>query len=265
MSGQPAWDPSSPYVPGRGFSGPAPVTQTQPPPPPPRGDRNPAGWVTLVIITIIVVVGLVVWLVVRGPGTSPPDRPATGAAQPSAKACPTYPTPSPVPSISAGRVTGGLLSYPRLPAPWSAPQVIFRTPYTISSNWQWIATEKSPSGEPIWVSGVEIGELTSGDGLPMPADAHELVLDCILGTYETAVARTYVASRAMQVSNRPAWFVEAHLTFDKPGIKAKGETVLLVLVRTDPDSTSMLYASIPDGNPTHLADARTAMAGLQVT
>ena len=77
---------------------------------------------------------------------------------------------------------------------------------------------------------IEKGELTSGDGLPMPADAHELVLDCILGTYETAVARTYVASRAMQVSNRPAWFVEAHLTFDKPGIKAKGETVLLVLV-----------------------------------
>jgi hypothetical protein len=259
MGERPGWDPAQPYVPGRGFTPPPAVVVGVPEPTASPGRSRGIG--ILVAVAAVMAVALVGWLAVRPPQTSPAG--AVPLAQASGLHCPTYPRTSVVGS-EPGRVRSGRLTYPELPAPWTRPEPIGRTPFTTDAVWQWIATESDAGGKPTWISAIEVSELASGDGMPQPADAYERVIDCLTGTYETAVTRTYVTSHAATVTGRPAWYAEIHLSYDKPGVAAKGEVLMVMIVRTAPDSTGMLRASIPDGNPAHLADARTAFADLRV-
>ena len=40
-----------------------------------------------------------------------------------------------------------------------------------------------------------------------------------------------------------------HLTFEIPGLQETGETAIIMIVATAPESSSIYYASIPDSRP----------------
>ena len=83
----------------------------------------------------------------------------------------------------------------------------------------------------------------------------------LLATHDVLVRELMVDS----IDGADAWLIESHLTFDIPGLKAKGETAIVLVVATSLESSSLFYASVPDNaSPSHLRDARTAMAGLRV-
>jgi hypothetical protein len=57
--------------------------------------------------------------------------------------------------------------------------------------------------------------------------------------------------------------VESQLSFDIPGLIAKGELLIVAIVSAG-DTAGLYYASIPDTTPELVQPARDALAGLTV-
>ena len=55
-----------------------------------------------------------------------------------------------------------------------------------------------------------------------------------------------------------------HLTFEIPGLQETGETAIIMIVATAPESSSIYYASIPDSRPDLLQTARQIQGQLRV-
>ncbi len=68
----------------------------------------------------------------------------------------------------------------------------------------------------------------------------------------------------MTVDGRDAWLIESHLCFDVPGIRTKGELLIVSVVDTGDGEAGLFYASIPDTSPELVAPARKALADLRV-
>ena len=112
------------------------------------------------------------------------------------------------------------------------------------------------------MASVLVGELVAGDGFFSPQQGSEIVVKCIMGVFydDAEVVRDDKVNKAMKVDGKDAWLVETHLSFDIPNLQAKGETAIIVIVATKPESSSIYYASIPDNaDPQLLNDAREAM------
>ena len=173
---------------------------------------------------------------------------------------------APVNHTADGRVHGGLLSYPRLGTPWSAPTTDIRVPYGRDIAEQEVVIEPNYKGNSSWVASVLVGELAAGDGFFSPQEGSEIVVKCLLGAFydNAAVTRDDKVNKAMTVGDKDAWVVETHLSFNIPNLKTKGETAIILIVATSTDTSSLFYASIPDTSPEYLQPARDAMAALTV-
>ena len=66
------------------------------------------------------------------------------------------------------------------------------------------------------------------------------------------------------VDGHDAWVIESQLGFDVPGIQAKSERLIVVIVDTGAGSAGLFYGSIPENAEQLLPPARAALAGLTV-
>ena len=70
-------------------------------------------------------------------------------------------------------------------------------------------------------------------------------------------------SKALTVDGREGWLVESQLSFDIPGLTAKGELLIVAVVNAGATS-GLYYASIPDTKPELVKPARDTLAALSV-
>lgn len=234
-----------------------------------RGSGGGPGWWiagAAVLLVLLLVVGFIVRAVANSSADPIRDRP-TG--QSSRAVCPPPNTETPTESATRdGRVYGGQLSYPELPAPWSAPTVETRVPFGHNAWSQEILVDQYLANGQTngWVASVLVAELNAGDGFFTPEEGSEIVVKCIVGAFygDARVDRDDRVNQATIVDGQEAWLVESHLTFDIPGLRTKGELAIVLIVETSPSTASIFYASIPDTSPQYEAPARQAMADLRV-
>lgn len=233
--------------------------------------RRPIGWILAAVAAVVVIVVLATLAirglsgVVAGPPVQDPQT------NPSGVVCPSPPsqTPSPIPDTGADRVVSGHLSYPRLAAPFSAPQPDSRTPFGRDVRSQTAEVETSSDGETSWVAAVLIARLLAGDGFYGPQQGAAVVAECVIGKFygDNPVEREDLRNEATKVDGHDAWIIEMHLTFDIPGIKTKGEAATIVVVDTGAadGEAGLFYSSIPDTSPQFTQPAEDALKGLQVS
>lgn len=248
--------------------------QTPPPPPsavPPRAQRpaasfvrrkKPYGWV-LALLAVLVALAVVVALVVLRVTQAPTRSTGPGGA-PTTAVCPAQESQTPQPQPPDGRVHGGKLSYPMLGSPWSPPEPEYRVAFARGVLRQSVVVERAGSQE--WLAAVLVGQLSAGDGFFTPEDGAAIVVTCVSGTFygDSEVTRDDRRNEALTVDSRDAWVIESQLRFDVPGVQAKSELLIVVIVDTGDGSAGLYYASIPENAPQLVAPARAALAALKV-
>lgn len=285
MSAAPGWYPDPGghqgmfrYWDGRGWTAslapnpqaPAPPGPALPPlgspsssvPQPMQPKRKRYGWM-IGLLALLVTLVVVVVVVVQRAGVVP-VVPSGPTGQPSTEVCPQQQSESPQPQLNDGRVYGGKLSYPRLGSPWSAPVPEYGVAFGRGVLMQSVEIERS--GTQRWLAAVLIGQLMAGDGFFTPKDGAAIVVKCVSGTFYggSEVTRADNKNQAMKVDGHDAWIIESQLSFDVPGIKAKSELLIVVIVDTGDGSGGLFYASIPENAPELVQPARDALAALKV-
>jgi hypothetical protein len=116
-----------------------------------------------------------------------------------------------------------------------------------------------------WTASILVAELQAGDGLFTPEQGAQIVVKCILGAFygNHRVNSDVKVSEKTTIDGHDAWLVESQLTFDIPGLEAKGEYLIVAVVAVG-NRSGLFYASIPDTRPELVQPARDALAQLQV-
>lgn len=232
----------------------------------PAKKKSGAGWI-IGLVALVVAVAVAGVFIVRGLGSSGGDDPTDPQNNPSAAVCPDSEQQSESPAPQSGdRVHSGKLSYPRLDPPFSAPVWDSRVPFGRDVQSQNATVEEGGNGAPSWVAGVLIARLLAGDGFYGPEQGAAVVVDCITGKFygDSEVDREDSLNEATTIDGHDAWIIESHLTFDVPGVKTKGEKLIVVVVDIGGGEGGLFYASIPDTSPQHEEPARDALKGLTV-
>ncbi|GAA1426715.1 hypothetical protein GCM10009616_01980 [Microlunatus lacustris] len=227
--------------------------------------RGAVGWwlAGAALLVVLVVVAVVAVRAVTGGGGGLTPLPG---GQGSQNACPTpEENPSVTPDPADGRVHGGPVSYPRLGAPWSAPEYDDRVPFGTDTKVQQIVVEANYNPGASWVASILVAELQAGDGFFSPEQGSQVVVKCILGAFygNAAVESDVKVNEAATIDGREAWIVESQLSFDIPDLETKGELLLVAIVSAGATS-GLYYASIPDSRPELVQPARDALEQLQV-
>jgi hypothetical protein len=213
----------------------------------------------------LVVIGV---LVVRSLGGGLLEGPGTPRGNQSPDPCASAATSSSPAAPSTGdRVRSGALSYPRLPAPFEAPIDDTRTPFGHDVQSQQALVERSTDGRTTWVAWALIARLLAGDGFYGPEQGAGVIADCVVALFynDHEINRTDVRREALTVDGHAAYLIESHLTFDIPGIQAKGETMIVVVVDVGTNGEAgLFYGTIPDNAPQFLPPIRAALADLRV-
>ena len=274
--GQPSggFGPGSGFAPGSGFS---PASQ------PAYGAANPSAyanyqqiqkkkspvgwWIAgaALVAVIIVVAVIAIRAVSNGAGIATPG----GGGPVSQDTCPPKKSGSPNPSTTTpadGRVHGGPISYPVLGSPWGSPVSDDRVPFGTDVWSQLVTVEPNYAPSSNWVASVLVGELQAGDGFFTPEQGSQIVVKCIIGAFygNAEVGSDVQKNEAITVDGHEGWLVESHLSFEIPGLRTKGEQLIVVIVSAGARS-GLYYASIPDTTPELLPPARDLIKQLKVT
>ncbi len=229
--------------------------------------RSPVGWWVAgaaLLVVIIVVVVVAVRAVSGSVGTTgnPPNGQASGSV------CPAEPSRAPTPQShpNDGRVHGGPVSFPTLGPPFQSQQGDNRVPFGTDVAVQQVTVESNydQRGDS-WVASVLVGELQAGDGFFTPEQGAQIVVKCILGKFygNNPVTSDVKVNNSATIDGHSAWLVESQLSFDIPGLRTKGERLIVAIVASG-QTAGLFYASIPDTTPELLAPAREALKQLQV-
>lgn len=243
------------YQPGTGYA------QQQP------KKRRVGPWIGIVVgVLVVALLGVVIFQFASQGNLA--SAGATPAGNSTTNPCPVNTSSmAPVQHTADGRVHGGMLSYPELGSPWSAPTSDTRVPFGRDVQVQEVVIEPNYDGTgDSWVASVLVAELAAGDGFFSPQAGSEIVVKCLIGAFygNAQVSRNDTVNKATTVGGKDAWLVETHLTFDIPGLKTKGETAIVLIVATGTDTSSLFYASIPDTSPQYMKPALDSMAALTV-
>jgi hypothetical protein len=248
---------------------PGPVPPPGPVLPPTPGRRRSAlPWVlgAAALVTVLVVIAVLVVRSLTGDVLGDPGPVPSGT--PSRLVCPdaVVETAGPPPPQTGDRVRSGALSYARLPAPFRAPEYDVRVPFGRDVQSQNATVEQDAAGTPTWVAGVLIARLLAGDGFYGPEQGAKVVAECVTGKFygDATVTRKDRRNEATTVDGRPAWVIEAQLSFSLPNIATTGELMVIVVVETVTGEAGLFYASIPDTSPQFVEPARKAQASLKV-
>ncbi len=228
--------------------------------------KSPVGWwiAGVALVAVIVVVAVIAIRAVSS-GTAGVGTPGGGPV--TQDVCPPEKTPVPEDHPNDGRVYGGPISYPMLPAPWSAPQTDSRVPFGTDVQSQVITVESNYDAKgSSWVASVLVGELQAGDGFFTPEQGSQIVVKCILGKFygNAEVGSNVKKNEAITIDGHDGWIVESQLSFDIPGLKTKGELLIVVIVSAGTRS-GLYYASIPDTTPQLVQPARDLIKQLKIT
>jgi len=229
--------------------------------------KSPVGWwiAGIALVVAIVVIAVIAIRAVAG-GTNVTTPPGGGPV--TQDTCPPQRTETPQPEADPndGRVHGGPLSYPTLPAPWGPPLPDIRVPFGTDVLSQAVMVEPNYAPNSNWVASVLVGELQAGDGFFTPEQGSQIVVKCILGVfYGNAEVKSDVQkNEATTIDGHEAWIVESQLSFDIPNLKTKGELLIVVIVSAGARS-GLYYASIPDTTPELVKPARDLIGQLKVT
>ena len=273
---------------------------TAPPTLPPQGRQRRLGLVIAIIAAAVVVV-LVGVLVIRGlradqpiadPGplptstvsgwddsspTATPKQSVTPPPTPSK--LPSARTPTPVPSKDLplqpcppgnptdrqnhpadGRVHGGGLSFPRVSGWDKASGIAFSWAYDVGEQ----AIEVEP---PSWYANLAVGALFTGDGFDEPKRSADLVMQCVItsGLYPYFTDRQQIWSKPVTVDGHQGWSIRANILIDDPKLKAKGDTVEVIVVDTDsPESLAMFIGQVNIGDAKLLRTLDSTIKNLRV-
>jgi len=260
LGGQPTYGPS-PY--GQNYDGSAYANYQEL-----EKKKSPVGWwiagAALVIVIIVVAV-----LAIRAVTGGTTETTGVPPGQPTQDVCPPQNTASPEAPVSHpadGRVHGGPVSYPRLGPPWGAPQSDNRVPFGTDVQSQVVLDQANYDGQGTnWIAQVLVAELQAGDGFFTPEQGSQIVVKCILGAFygNNPVESDVKVNEATTIDGHEAWLVESQLTFDIPGLKAKGEYLIVAIISASHRS-GLYYATIPDTLPELVEPARDVLKNLQV-
>ena len=224
--------------------------------------KSPIGWWVAGAALVIVIVVVAVLAIRVGIATS-----GGLAGQASQDVCPPQNSEAPVTHPADGRVHGGPVSYPLLGPPWGPPQGgdIHRLPFGSDVQSQIVLDQPHYEWGSDWVASILVAELQAGDGFFTPEQGSQIVVKCILGAFygDNLLNSNVKVNEKTTIDGHDGWLVESHLTFDIPGLKTKGELLIVAIVSAG--SRSGLYcASIPDTLPELVEPARDALKNLQV-
>lgn len=239
-------------------------------PEPTRSPGRRKWW--LIGVAALVAVAAVIWLVVKvipeQLGADNPWNAPGGHSSASLCTAGVEDSTAQARTTTDGRLTAGNLSFPLFGDPWQAPEGDNRVPFGTYAVMQEALDQADYDGTQghNWVSSLLLSDLISGDGFANSQAAAETVMKCVLGLYygNYQVERHDISAKAHSVDGHDGWLIESQLSFDIPGLRAKGERVLLLVVQTDTDSFGLFYASVPDTQPDRLVDARKALSELRV-
>jgi hypothetical protein len=219
-------------------------------------------WLLALAAVLVVLVVVVVVSVQRVTGDGGAGSGVGG--QPSTPPCPEEDNGATEPQPGDGRVHAGNLSYAQLGRPWSAPAPESGVAFGKGVLIQSVEIERSANRP--WLAAVLLGQLVAGDGFFSPKDGAAIVVRCVSGTFYggSAVTRDDQIDRALTVDGHDAWVIESQLGFEVPGIQAKSERLIVVVVDTGTGTSGLFYASIPENAPQLLQPARDALASLTV-
>ncbi len=140
---------------------------------------------------------------------------------------------------------------PQLPTPWKAWD---RGPWTRGTlgvefeQGYYFVTENYSGGT--YLASVLSGKVpaTVGDSLSLDLECagRQVSEDVRNSYYPLPNAKEQTRSEQTTLGGRPAWVSTFHLTFQADGLKARGETVSVVLVDVGRPDAAVLYISIPD-------------------
>ncbi len=232
--------------------------------------RSAAGWWVggAALVLAIVVVAVIAIRAVTDLGGSVAG-PGVPSGQDSSEVCPPErpETAAPPAQPADGRVHGGPVSYPRLGPPWGAPRPYEnRVPFGLNVLTQEVTVESNYQPGKQWVASVLVGELQAGDGFFTPQQGSQIVVRCILGRFygDSTVTSDVQRDQAATIDGHDAWIVESQLSFDIPGLRTKGELLIVAIVAAGDASSGLYYASIPDTSPELVQPARDALKQLKV-
>ncbi len=212
----------------------------------------------------VLALGLVVVLVLAATGVFSDGRPLirTPSSEPSkpplAQLCPPpsgppAPEGRALPSVPGPRLVDpdSGISYLDQGAPWrrwdrgswgeGTLGVQYRTGY-------YVVTEEYSQGS--YLASVLSGKVpaTVGDSLTVNLECagRQVAEDVRRAYYPQPNVKEQVRDERVVLGGRPAWVSRFHLSFSETGLKARGETVAVVLVDIGRPDASVLYISVPD-------------------
>lgn len=189
-------------------------------------------------------------------------------SSPTDEACPkNNVTVTPRQHPADGRLHGGMISMPRLGAPWSAPLSEDRVPFGADVHAQNVTVESNYDGRgQSWVASIVLGDLVAGDGFYSPHEGADIVAHCVVGLFygNNKIERQDLKSEQHDLDGKDGWLIQMHLSFDIRGLQCKGETATILVVATGSSSASLYYSSIPDTTPELMATQDQALAQLTV-
>ena len=232
--------------------------------------KSPIGWWIAggALVIVIIVVAVMAIRAVTGGDTGTTGGGPVG--QPSQDFCPPENTASPDAPVSHpadGRVHGGPVSYPMLGAPWGPPQGPPNpVPFGTDVQTQMVLDQLNYDGQGTnWVASILVAELQAGDGFFTPEQGAQIVVKCILGAFygNHPIESEVKVNEKTTIGGHDAWLVESQLTFDIPGLEAKGEYLIVAVVSAG-NRSGLYYATIPDTLPELVQPARDTLKKLQV-
>ena len=208
-----------------------------------------------------------------GPFSAPPAEPSK---PPLARLCPppsgTSAAGEAVPAPAGPRVTDTAagISYAQRGAPWKPWDrgtwrdgtlgVEFRQGY-------YFVTETYSAGT--YLASVLSGKVPAsvGDSLTLDLECagRQVSEDVRNSYYPRPNSKEQSRSERTSVGGRPAWVSTFHLTFEAPGLQARGETVAVVLVDVGRPDAAVLYISIPDTHQQFRPDIDKIVASIRPT
>lgn len=215
------------------------------PEPAPSGPRGRPRWL-LPLLALAVVAVLVIGLVVRTSGSSPPTA-ATSTAGPS------LPSPPTSQSFPKGTVriidSAAGISYPFLGENWQewrfGPQI-----ETSQTAGEYFTTQQHTPDNTSFIAQCTSGPLAEGSGWTGPASLQSTVrsvADLVrMAYYPAPNERKVMRDEARTIDGHPAHLYEFQLSWKVAGYDSTGERAALLLIDVGRRAPALLYISIPN-------------------
>ncbi|SDS16762.1 hypothetical protein SAMN04489812_1088 [Microlunatus soli] len=201
-----------------------------------------------------------------------PSAPPTNSASPSAdnsvepvpsahpEACDQYVPGSPPDQASDDRVSGGRLSFAKLPADWQGPDPVSRFPFSRGSMYQHQALPEELS----WEASAYVGTSTYPEHSDLDRASNQLLQCVATSDFYTSVdvKITENSAKSITIGGKRGVQRDALLRFEHPDLKTTGSRLRIILVQTYP--MSYYFQAVPKERTDLIKELDAATASLMV-